>query len=113
MSRRGSPPGGLRRQGGTGGRNGTPRSAGADGAPDATGQRCTAPSRTIVVESVADRFLDKILARARQLKVGAGLEETTDIGPAVTAEQRSSVLNYLEIGIEEGAEQVYGGEPAQ
>src|SRR5207302_6742122 len=39
-----------------------------DGAFGSTGQRCTATSRTIVVDSVADRFLDKVLARARQLK---------------------------------------------
>src|ERR1700736_1829512 len=52
-----------------------------DGAFGSTGQRCTATSRTIVVESVADRFLGKILDRARQLKVGAGLAESTDIGP--------------------------------
>ena len=45
-------------------------------------------------------------------KVGAGLEETTDIGPAVTAEQRSSVLQYLDIGRDEGAEEVYGGDAA-
>src|SRR5579859_2145386 len=83
-----------------------------DGAFGSTGQRCTATSRTIVVESVADRFLGKILSRASKLKVGAGLEETTDIGPAVTAEQRSSVLHYLDIGREEGAEEVYSGDPA-
>src|ERR1700730_14267849 len=48
-----------------------------DGAFGSTGQRCTATSRTIVVEAVADRLLDKILARTRQLKVGPGLEEDT------------------------------------
>jgi acyl-CoA reductase-like NAD-dependent aldehyde dehydrogenase len=80
-----------------------------DGAFGSTGQRCTATSRTIVVESVADKLLDKLLARARQLKVGAGLEESTDIGPAVTAEQRNTVLQYLDIGREEGAEEVFSG----
>ncbi len=84
-----------------------------DGAFGSTGQRCTATSRTIVVESVADRFLERIVARARQLKIGAGLDESTDIGPAVTAEQRDSVLQYLQIGRAEGAEQVLGGEMAQ
>jgi alpha-ketoglutaric semialdehyde dehydrogenase len=83
-----------------------------DGAFGSTGQRCTATSRTIVVESVADRLLDKILVRARQLKVGAGIEEATDVGPAVTAEQRDSVLRYLDIGREEGAEQVFGSDTA-
>jgi aldehyde dehydrogenase (NAD+) len=78
-----------------------------DGAFGSTGQRCTATSRTIVVESVADRLLDKVVARARQLVVGPGVEEATDVGPAVTAEQRDSVLHYLDVGRAEGAEAVY------
>src|SRR5579859_231632 len=81
-----------------------------DGAFGSTGQRCTATSRSIVVESVADRFLDKVLVRARQLKVGAGLEESTDVGPAVTAEQRDSVLHYLDVGRAEGAAEVYSAQ---
>src|SRR5438132_2535798 len=78
-----------------------------DGAFGSTGQRCTATSRTIVVESVADALLDRIVARARQLTVGPGLDEATDIGPAVTAEQRDTVLQYLDIGRQEGAQDVY------
>jgi alpha-ketoglutaric semialdehyde dehydrogenase len=78
-----------------------------DGAFGSTGQRCTATSRTIVVDSVADRLLDRIITRARQLKVGPGIAEDTDVGPAVTAEQRQTVLEYLDIGAQEGAEAVY------
>src|SRR5712691_5843010 len=78
-----------------------------DGAFGSTGQRCTATSRTIVVESVADQLLDKIVSRARQLIVGAGVDEATDVGPAVTAEQRQIVLDYLDVGRAEGAEQIY------
>jgi aldehyde dehydrogenase (NAD+) len=78
-----------------------------DGAFGSTGQRCTATSRTIVVDSVADQLLDKVVARARQLVVGPGVEEATDVGPAVTADQRASVLKYLDIGQSEGAESVY------
>jgi aldehyde dehydrogenase (NAD+) len=81
-----------------------------DGAFGSTGQRCTATSRTIVVDSVADRLLDNIVARARRLVVGAGVDERTDVGPAVTAEQRDSVLRYLDIGRAEGAEPVYTGQ---
>src|SRR5438067_4901025 len=83
----------------------------ADGAFGSTGQRCTATSRTIVVESVADALLDKIVARTRQLIVGPGVDETTDIGPAVTAEQRDSVLQYLDVGRAEGADEVYAAQP--
>ncbi len=80
-----------------------------DGAFGSTGQRCTATSRTIVVESVADALIDRIVARARQLTIGPGVDETTDIGPAVTAEQRDSVLNYLDVGRAEGAAEVFSG----
>ena len=85
----------------------------AEGAFGSTGQRCTATSRAIVVESVADAFLERITARARSLRVGAGTDEETDVGPAVTAEQRQTVLRYLEIGSGEGAEQVFAGELGQ
>ncbi|MDQ3808907.1 MAG: aldehyde dehydrogenase family protein [Chloroflexota bacterium] len=81
-----------------------------DGAFGSTGQRCTATSRTIVVESAAERLLEAIIRRARELRVGPGIEESTDIGPAVSAEQRDSVLEYLEVGEREGAETVYRGE---
>jgi aldehyde dehydrogenase (NAD+) len=63
-----------------------------------------------VVEAVADRLLDHIVGRARKLIVGPGVEESTDVGPAVTAEQRRSVLEYLDVGREEGAERVYAAE---
>lgn len=81
-----------------------------DGAFGSTGQRCTATSRTIVVESVADRLLQKVVDRAQKLKVGPGIEEDTDVGPAVSAEQRQTVLDYLEIGRDEGAEAVFQGQ---
>jgi aldehyde dehydrogenase (NAD+) len=84
-----------------------------DGAFGSTGQRCTATSRTIVVESVADQLLDRVVSRARQLVVGPGVDEATDVGPAVTAEQRDSVLRYLDVGRDEGAETVYAGQLGQ
>jgi aldehyde dehydrogenase (NAD+) len=66
-----------------------------------------------VVESVADQLLDKIVARTRQLVVGPGVDEATDVGPAVTADQRESVLKYLDIGRDEGAQNVYTGQLGQ
>ncbi len=85
-----------------------------DGAFGSTGQRCTATSRTIVIDSVADRLLQKVIERAQKLKVGPGVEEDTDVGPAVSAEQRQTVLEYLDIGRGEGADAVYqsSGEPS-
>src|SRR5207253_5841147 len=81
-----------------------------DGAFGSTGQRCTATSRTIVVDSVADALLEKIAARAKKMVVGPGVDEQTDIGPAVTSEQRKIVLDYLEIGQREGAETAFAGQ---
>jgi aldehyde dehydrogenase (NAD+) len=63
-----------------------------------------------VVESVADKLLEKVVARTRELVIGPGTDERTDIGPAVTADQRSSVLKYLDVGREEGAESIYTAE---
>jgi alpha-ketoglutaric semialdehyde dehydrogenase len=84
-----------------------------DGAFGSTGQRCTATSRTIVVESVADQLMDRIVTRTRQLVVGPGVDERTDVGPAVTADQRESVLKYLDIGRDEGAQNIYMAELGQ
>jgi acyl-CoA reductase-like NAD-dependent aldehyde dehydrogenase len=82
----------------------------AEGAFGSTGQRCTATSRAIVQESIADAFLDKLIARAQAYRVGDGTRDDTDVGPAVTPEQRSTVLEYLKIGAEEGAQQVYAAQ---
>ena len=82
----------------------------AEGAFGSTGQRCTATSRVIVVESVADALLDRLIERASSLRVGDPTREETDVGPAVTAEQRQTVMRYLEIGANEGAQQVYAGD---
>jgi len=76
-----------------------------------TGQRCTAASRVVVHEKVHDAFLDRFVARARALRVGNGLDPATDMGPAVSDQQRKTVMDYVEIGLEEGARLVCGGHP--
>jgi acyl-CoA reductase-like NAD-dependent aldehyde dehydrogenase len=81
----------------------------ADGAFRSTGQRCTATSRVVVQEAVADRLLERLVARAESFLVGDGTREETDVGPAVTDDQRRQVLDYLEVGAGEGAERVYAG----
>jgi aldehyde dehydrogenase (NAD+) len=79
------------------------------GAFGATGQRCTAISRAIVVNEVADQFIDKLLARTADLRIGDGLDEATFVGPAVSESQMKSVLEYVEIGKQEGARLLCGG----
>jgi aldehyde dehydrogenase (NAD+) len=79
------------------------------GAFGSTGQRCTATSRAIVHERVADAFVEKVVARARALRVGDGMDEATEMGPSVDEAQMSTVLRYMEIGRGEGARLLVGG----
>ncbi|HEX9638926.1 MAG TPA: aldehyde dehydrogenase family protein [Acidobacteriota bacterium] len=82
----------------------------AMGAFGSTGQRCTATSRAIVVESVADDFVAKVVELARQLRAGPGLEPGFTLGPQVDENQLNVVLKYIEVGREEGATLICGGE---
>ncbi len=79
------------------------------GAFGTTGQRCTATSRIIVQKGVYNEFIDRYVHRAKGLKVGNGLDETVDMGPAVNETQLKTDLSYVEIGKEEGAKLVCGG----
>ena len=74
------------------------------------GQDCCARSRLLVERSVYDRVVAGVAERTRQLRVGDPLDETTEIGPMISEGQRSTSLEYLEIGRGEGAEVVCGGE---
>jgi acyl-CoA reductase-like NAD-dependent aldehyde dehydrogenase len=80
------------------------------GAFGTTGQRCTAASRLLVHEEVVGEFVDKLVARVRSLRVGNGLEPDVQMGPCVSERQRETVARYVEIGKDEGAQLVCGGE---
>ena len=75
-----------------------------------TGQRCTAASRVGVHKRVYKQFLDKFVDRARKLKVGSGLDPSVEMGPLVNAGQRKTTAEYVEIGKNEGAKLLCGGE---
>ncbi len=75
------------------------------------GQDCCARSRLLVERSVYDRVVAGVAERTRQLRVGDPLDETTEIGPMISEGQRATSLEYLDIGRDEGAEVVCGGEP--
>src|SRR5437660_5030288 len=68
-----------------------------------TGQRCTATSRIIVQKGVYGEFVEHYVARAKALKVGNGLDESVDMGPAVNEGQLKTDLSYIDIGKSEGA----------
>src|SRR6266851_369660 len=79
------------------------------GAFASTGQRCTATSRVIIEESVADKFVQLLVERASKLRTGNGLEPAIDMGPAVDESQLRTDLRYIEIGKKE-AKLLLGGE---
>src|SRR5579862_5781826 len=79
------------------------------GAFGTTGQRCTATSRIIVQKGVYKKFVDHFVTRAKTIKVGNGLDETIEMGPAVNEKQLGTDLSYIEIGKNEGAKLVTGG----
>jgi aldehyde dehydrogenase (NAD+) len=77
-----------------------------------TGQRCTACSRVIVDEAVADALVDRLVDGARSLRLGPGLDESTQVGPLINARAVEKVERYVKIGLEEGAGLLTGGECA-
>jgi len=74
-----------------------------------TGQKCTATSRAIVEEAVFEDFLKLLLGKTQKLRVGNGLEKGIDMGPCVDLNQMKAVLEYIEIGKQEGARLLCGG----
>jgi len=74
------------------------------------GQSCTAGSRLLLHRSIHDTFIDGLMERARALKVGSPLDESTQLGPMVSARQLDRVLGYVERGRREQARLVLGGE---
>jgi acyl-CoA reductase-like NAD-dependent aldehyde dehydrogenase len=79
------------------------------GAFGTTGQRCTAASRIVVHDKVYDQFVEKLAGRAKSLKVGNGLDSSVQMGPSVSESQRKTVEQYVQIGKDEGAQCVAGG----
>jgi aldehyde dehydrogenase (NAD+) len=79
------------------------------GAFGTAGQRCTATSRLIMHENIFAEAMGKLLSRTSTLKVGDPLDPKVDVGPVASGEQENKILQYLRIGIEEGAKLLYGG----
>jgi phenylacetaldehyde dehydrogenase len=73
------------------------------------GQCCCAGSRLYVENGIFDKVVEGVAARAEKIKVGSGMEPSTDMGPLVSEEQLNRVCSYLESGFSEGAKAVTGG----
>ncbi len=78
-----------------------------------SGQRCTAASRVIVHQAVYRDLTDKLVAKVRQLRLGDGLDEATDVGPVISDAQLERIHSYIPVGQREGAELVVGGNVAR
>src|SRR5215470_4986914 len=76
-----------------------------------TGQRCTAASRVIVHEKVYGELQSKLVARAEAMRIGPGWEDETDVGPVINKRALEKIHSYTEIGVDEGAKLLTGGEP--
>jgi aldehyde dehydrogenase (NAD+) len=77
-----------------------------------TGQRCTACSRLIMTGGIADELLARLAARVATLRLGSGLEPTTDVGPLIDGAAVRKVEHYVETALAEGAILVCGGHRA-
>ncbi|WP_210141388.1 aldehyde dehydrogenase family protein [Staphylococcus sp. GDY8P185P] len=74
-----------------------------------TGQVCTAGTRTLVPASIKEEFLKAVKEKFSQVKVGDPREEGTQVGPIISKKQFDQVQSYIDKGVEEGAELLYGG----
>jgi aldehyde dehydrogenase (NAD+) len=75
-----------------------------------TGQACTATSRAIIERSVLEPFTEKLVAKARAIKVGNGLAPGVEMGPAVNQQELEGNFEHIQQAQQEGAKRVYGGE---
>jgi aldehyde dehydrogenase len=76
------------------------------------GEVCTCPSRVLVQESIYPRFIERAVQRVRAIRQGNPLDPSTMIGAQASQEQREKILSYLQLGRDEGAKLLAGGEPA-
>src|SRR5881628_452237 len=83
------------------------------GAFGSTGQRCTATARVIAMPSVKNGLLERLVELARKIKIGPGLDESVDMGPAVDEKQWKTDLEYIQVAKTEGARLVIGGNKPQ
>jgi len=74
------------------------------------GEVCTCPSRMLVHESIYDRFMERVVARTNAIRVGNPLDKETMMGAQASEDQYNKILSYMDIGRQEGAKVLCGGE---
>jgi aldehyde dehydrogenase len=76
------------------------------------GEVCTCPSRALIQESIYDKFMEHCLTRIKAIKQGNPLDTETMIGAQASKEQLTKILSYLDLGRQEGAQVLIGGDQA-
>ncbi len=74
------------------------------------GEVCTCPSRALIQESIYDAFMERCLKRVGAIKLGNPLESSTMVGAQASSEQMEKILSYIDLGKQEGAQCLIGGE---
>jgi len=77
------------------------------------GEVCTCPSRLLVHEDIYDKFIERVLQRVKDIKVGNPLDPTVMMGAQASQIQKDKILSYINLGKEEGAELLCGGDVNQ
>ncbi len=77
------------------------------------GEVCTCPSRILVQESIAEAFTERVIERVKKIKMGHPLDDETMVGAQASNDQFEKILNYFEVGREEGAKVLVGGGRAE
>jgi aldehyde dehydrogenase len=73
------------------------------------GEVCTCPSRAIIQASIYDKFMERIMTRVKAIKQGNPLDPNTMLGAQASLDQMNKIMNYIDIGKQEGAEVLCGG----
>ena len=79
-----------------------------DGIFTNAGQMCWAGSRAYIHESIYDNFVKELVSRAKTMKLGPGIDESTSMGPLVSKNRQETVLRYVKDGVDEGARLLTG-----
>lgn len=74
------------------------------------GEVCTCPSRAIIQESIYDKFMERVMPRIAAIKQGNPLDSNTMLGAQASQDQLNKIMNYIDIGKQEGAQVLCGGE---
>jgi aldehyde dehydrogenase (NAD+) len=80
-----------------------------DGIFTNAGQMCWAGSRAFIQESIYEGFVRELVDKTKKMKLGPGVDETTEMGPVVTKSRQETILGYVKDGIEGGANLLHGG----